>query len=459
MNIAMFFIIQALRCSCDRAWEFLLPILFTKRFPGTTLPVSISSALSILGALFCGPFISVYVNRQSPGGARFKTFLFVENFAVAVSGLTFSEAWSTSEALLCLGMFCVAVDHTVQDVLHTVVVKDWSVRLSRNSTQSLSSINSTLTLIDLGAAFGAPLLITWLSSRFPLEVVIHFLIGTHCCASLCVVLLSNVLYPQSNFQHEVKPQFLTTQYPPISPISPIHILSALRANLAGLSKPTQSVLIAYALLYFTVLSPSGVTAGWLASQGVPMGKLAAAQSFSQAVGAFSAYITPTLISRFGLGYCTQRVQFFQTACLLLAVFGLSMSRQIPVSPSFLSFSVDGENFGDNTGSRHSYSLPGQLILNPLEVFMLGLALSRFGLWSFDLCEREVLQLQTTDNNRVEVLAGEKMACQIASLLMSLVSVSFDRPGDFLTLVALSLAAVGSASVILFRLPVTFLGVK
>jgi len=177
------------------------------------------------------------------------------------------------------------------------------------------------------------------------------------------------------------------------------------------------VLMCYSVLYFTVLSPSGVTSGWLRSQGVEVSEIATAQSFAQVFGFCGAYFAPALINRFGLASVTSWVQLLQTVCLFLAVASL-MTENSQGYLAFLGF----------------------------------LALSRFGLWAFDLCERETVQRGTEDKTRLLVFSFEQTATQCLSFLMSVAGMIFSRADQYKVLVVLSLTGTTLVSLVLSITP-------
>jgi len=77
-----------------------------------------------------------------------------------------------------------------------------------------------------------------------------------------------------------------------------------------------------------------------------------------------------------------------------------------------------------------------------------LALSRVGLWGFDLCERQLVQTAAEPSTAVLLFSFESAAAEAAVLCMLAVSLLFSAASQFGVLVGLSVAAVGTASALL-----------
>ena len=103
------------------------------------------------------------------------------------------------------------------------------------------------------------------------------------------------------------------------------------------------------------------------------------------------------------------------------------------------------NAGVSTGARlvrpAAVSLHhAELELTDVAIIVATLSLSRIGLWSFDLCERQIVQT-AAGPECLAVFAQEKALSQAASLAMTATSVVFSSADEFFVLVALSVAAL------------------
>jgi len=178
--------------------------------------------------------------------------------------------------------------------------------------------------------------------------------------------------------------------------------------------------IAFTCLFFTVLSPSGLLSAWLRSRGVQPSAIAVFRAASQLTGCLGTLLAPAVIQHRSVpraGVLLQRGQLAAIAVAAAVFCGMSTAR---------------------AWTR----------VQPEAVFMAALALSRVGLWGFDLCERQLLQTAAERRTAVLLFSFEKALTEVAGLCMLAVSLRFSAPSQFGTLVGLSVAAVGAATVLL-----------
>jgi hypothetical protein len=137
----------------------------------------------------------------------------------------------------------------------------------------------------------------------------------------------------------------------------------------------------YCLLYFTVLSPHGVTVAWL--RGVRRTDAAVIglfQTLAQGVGLLATFATPFLVERTGVRKAARVSNAAQVVSAALSVLAL----------------------------YHGHE----------KIFLAGLCASRFGLWAFDLLEREILQTAArSDDQCMALFAEQSRRTSAASLLI------------------------------------------
>jgi len=81
--------------------------------------------------------------------------------------------------------------------------------------------------------------------------------------------------------------------------------------------------------------------------------------------------------------------------------------------------------------------------------MASLAISRIGLWGFDLSERQLVQSTVTAEDALPVFSFEKALAELAGLLMLAVSLVAPSVDNFYILVSMSSCAVAVATGLLY----------
>merc|ERR1740129_1475453 len=96
----------------------------------------------------------------------------------------------------------------------------------------------------------------------------------------------------------------------------------------------------------------------------------------------------------------------------------------------------------NTEEEETYYKP--LIIQ----FLISLSLSRIGLWTFDLVERQLIQESVPRCYQTVFFNGEKGCTQVLTLLMMILCYIYPNPSSFGILVASSLSAVCLSSILI-----------
>jgi iron-regulated transporter 1 len=166
---------------------------------------------------------------------------------------------------------------------------------------------------------------------------------------------------------------------------------------------------AYSLLYLSVLSLGGNMTGWLKLKGVSDVVLAACRGGAALVGVAATFATPVMIRRWGLLHAGVVSIWLQALSLL------------PVAFAFIYY------FSSSTL---------QLVL-----VLLFLCLSRFGLWSFDLVETQLMQHAVAPADAGALNGAQESAMNIAQTCTFLLTLIFSSPTTFVVPVWISFLAV------------------
>lgn len=79
------------------------------------------------------------------------------------------------------------------------------------------------------------------------------------------------------------------------------------------------------------------------------------------------------------------------------------------------------------------------------MFLMSIVISRFGLWGFDLAERQIMQESIEESLRGSVNGVENALTNLFTLLVTILGMIFSKPFQFGVLCAASITAVGAAA--------------
>ena len=230
--------------------------------------------------------------------------------------------------------------------------------------------------LDMAVALSCPLVVGYLSKRH------GGLRGLHCHDDDChahhfgaaaALAVSHVIGGVAVFICSGKFRSCLSDSPPPSPRSVIPKSPSKLEGLNAVKKLdpfARGCLDCYCLLYFTVLSPHGVTVAWL--RGVRRTDAAVIglfQTLAQGAGLLATFFTPFVVERTGARKAAAACRTLHKFCAALSVFAL----------------------------YHGHE----------KVFLAGLCASRFGLWAFDLLEREILQTAAASDDQCMALFAEQ----------------------------------------------------
>jgi len=172
--------------------------------------------------------------------------------------------------------------------------------------------------------------------------------------------------------------------------------------------------LAISLLYFTTLSFDGNMISWLKTNTYSDALISGMRGVSVCMGLAGTAIMPLLEKRIGLTRAGNWSIWFEVASL------------VPVVVSFYA------------GSKEGVKAPAW---NQGLLFG-GMAISRIGLWSFDLCQLKLLQQTLADHPRRNTLNGLQFSLQnFLDLFKYVMIIAFPQPSAFKYTAMLSFGAV------------------
>ncbi|KAK5654299.1 hypothetical protein OQA88_7476 [Cercophora sp. LCS_1] len=394
----------------SRLFEFGAVLFLADIFPDTLLPMSVyalvRSGAAIVFARRIGEFIDhgdrLRVLRVSIVGQR---------VAVALSCVLFlAMQWggegvkATFPALVVLA--CVERLGAMMNLI--AVERDWVVVMTEGNDEGRRVLNARMRRIDLLCKLLGPLAISGVAAvSIPAAIVVT--LGTN-------VLSVGMEYP---FIARVYRMVPALQRNPVDmeaveePDTSVVESRPVSSLMFYLRHPAFLPSLSLSILYLTVLSFSGQMITYLISVGYTSWHVGLARTISTVFELSATWIAPKLMGRIGV--------------VRAGIWNLSW-QMIWLTVGVTWFLSDG--YGN-------YKSPF-LSATGLAV---GVALSRIGLWGYDLCAQNIIQDEVETDHRGAFSTVETSFQNLFEMLSYLTTVVFSRPEDFRWPALISVGAI------------------
>lgn len=367
----------------------------------------------------------------------------------------------------------------LSSLLSMVISKEWVASLfyninshdetiddeSKQSKNDLAKANAFLSQIDLIIGTICPLLVSYLISLYGYHSMLMISVVQHLGGAIIIIYcIRKVLWLQPslaeptttrNLHHEKGIQIATKNDDPKSNV--IQTTQKLHQDLHSFPKtfivlplPSKLISIGYIMLYFTILSPGPMLNAWMSSmhhQTIPImtdQRIAYFGSMSQFCGAISTFITPLIVSNTKSLYKASAVtQWMQSTFIIYGFICFYRLHSLHTTSSS-SANINNQNIIDDI-ENHNRAAAARVLLGH---FLISIGLSRIGLWSFDLVERQVIQESVPRMHQTLFFNGEKSMTQLLSLGMMALCYIYPDPDSFIVLVTYSVVAICSCSVLI-----------
>ena len=296
------------------------------------------------------------------------------------------------------------------------IEKDWVVVIARpHGADYLGRLNISLRQIDLGSKMLSPTLAGFflmaVGERLQPAIVAVAIINAfslfveYCCLTKICSLVPDLMMSGSDDPNESAGEDNPD-------MEPGHCASC--SFFAGLVVYFHQKIaaggLALALLYLNVLSVGELMTGYLVSRGLSLQVLGLWRGISSVVGIFGTKAFGCIASKHNL----------PTTCVLSIAFFFGC-----LTVSFGSLFVTNQSAA-------------------LALLVVGVSISRIGLWSFDLATSQLIQETVPDNKR-GIFGGTQHSLQAFFFALHFVfGLIWSQPDQFFTLVAIGYSAVGFA---------------
>ncbi|GAA5975498.1 hypothetical protein JCM10908_005179 [Rhodotorula pacifica] len=431
----------------QRCYEFASYLFLIKLFPNTTLQPSIfgffTTGAAILLSGSVGHLVDIVprlrfvrgaiIAQKLTVGVSYAIFLFAflrfgPRFAdgphkPAVTGLF------VLFVLLSMGLNLASIGISV------AVERDWVTTIAHGDGATLTRLNTYLRRVDLLSKLLAPMFVSLLTTAVSYTFAAAFLLGFAAGSMVFEFIWINLVYRRlpvlaldtrpsqtpgrndaetiksTNPRHTAEPATWSTWTSRLR----LRLVNEYQNWLTFFRNPIFYSSLSISLLYLTVLSFDGSMLAYLKSHSYPDPFVAGMRAVGVVTGLMGTLAMPMLEKRIGLVRTGTWSVFSEVVTLI---------------PALLAFFVATPP----EGKRGS---PG----NDAMLFT-GMALSRIGLWSFDLAQLKELQQALDDHpNRNSIMALQFSLQNMLDLVKYVVTMILNKPSEFKWAVLISFCAV------------------
>ncbi len=416
-----------------RGFEFGAILFLATIYPGTLLPMSIYALVRATAAIALSPSIGNFID-SSERLSLIRVSILGQRLGVAASCATFVLLFQHKDALpshvvvlLLVFLVVLACLEKLCSIMNTVAVeRDWVVIIAREDDSALQVLNSQMRRIDLFCKLVSPLAIALLHGWSPPIAVWSTLFTNVLSVGVEYLLIARVFHQVPELAERRRLSQLDNQDQRDVELCPDQTQSLLQPiffsrYLAPIGESLRIYVrqtaflpsLALSILYLTVLSFSGQMTTFLLATPKPkitstmVGILRTVSTISEIS---STWLAPMMMSK--IGPVRAGIWF--------------LSWQILWLTSAVGVLWTGT-------SKYPYSV--------MSIFIIGVILSRLGLWSFDLCAQLLIQESISPPHRGSFSSVEMSLQNFFELCAFATTIVFSKPDQFRYPCLFSLVAV------------------
>lgn len=391
----------------DQAWDFAVPLVLIQIFPGKMQLIALVYLFSKLAQILIGPAIAkridntqrINIYKIGIGSQTVAMLLMWVTIVILLQGQVDGANDLPQQyffMLFLLALFS-ATSNLGSSLMDISVGFDLAVDVLPKD--ELTTFNSRLKRLDLLTEVTAPIFTGLIFSLFSYKSSFW---GFSIIAILNLLTFLPEFYLLRATQNSVN--YVEKI---IIPYTPVNFFKVFTSSIKKLkNKPYALVIISYAFLWLSVLSPHGVLLTSYLKDGARLSEMTI--GIFRGCGAFFGLVPTFLFSiikeKKGLIITSKYFVFSQFACVLAAA---------------ISF----------------------YFINNIYVFLILILLSRIGLYGFSIGETELRQLLIPKENRGEVNGIANSTTSMATLVLFLVAALFGSTDNFGFMVIFSVVAV------------------
>ncbi|GAB5590738.1 hypothetical protein Unana1_05638 [Umbelopsis nana] len=406
----------------DRLFEFGAALFIIDVFRTTLLESSLYGLLTTAFGLLFGDVMGKWVDRV-PRIDIIKYLIPVQKLTVILSHVGFwalltyfnpgseTKSMEISTFAIFAAVVILGGMYKVTTIgMNVALERDWIVVMAAGNSPLLTSLNATLRRIDLLCKMLAPLFVALLTSTTSTIVAVYFIAAWN-VASLAIEYYCIFRVYRST------PLLSTPKLRNMDATQPFAWLGKSRWKDIQycIRSPLILASLSYAMLYLTVLSMGGTMIAYLVAKHYSDPVISGIRAVCVVSGLAATFISPRLTRKLGLIRCGLWSIWSQVFCLL---------------PVIMAFYING---GSGTV--------------PTVLLFVGMALSRVGLWSFDLAETQIIQ-EGSPNEEAGLISGFQYSlCNIFDMLAYATTIIWSSPDSFYIPATISFTTVVLAAIV------------
>ncbi|KAI8913490.1 Ferroporti-1 [Gorgonomyces haynaldii] len=380
-----------------RADSWAISLFLSLLFPDTLLPISIYSFACSISCLIFGPVIGWIVDHSSRlhtvsfGIITQKILICSSAFLLLLRlGFTFDDQ-IPPHLTLDWHFYVLVLNGSMLQVANLIsriaIERDWSKCVAEASHGQilLARLNSRLRFIDLVADLAAPVVISAVASFLNIQWGMIFVLGV---SALSIPL------------EWTKIRFIYALFPALAQKS--ISTSQTKLEIQILTKlwklPVITTCFSVSVLYLSVMTINTVSISYLLFKNTDIMAISVARGISVLSGILSTYSLEKMIHRIGLKSTGLVAIWYQCFCIGLVAL--------------------------------SFYLPQSSATASIAMFLVGICLSRWGLWTFDLVQQQLLQ-ENVPQAYLGIVSGAEISLQnVFQMTAYALTIIWTSPTDF-----------------------------
>ena len=459
----------------DRMWNFAIGLYLIKLTPGSLRLAAIYGLAWTSFAIVFTPIIGVWIDH-TPRIKVIRYSLLMQNLLVIVDAITLLVVfeWPPKSDGLMLFIYVVIIvfgasANVIAQGEKISIAKDWIVVVCKGNKTLLAESNALLRRIDLTVAIVSPIAVGFAMSIVSTYASIIFICMWDLFSFFAEYFLLLKVYkdiPELRFKNNNdeesvsllgKESSMETEGRFVEVKSGFDVVGRLKSFIQGWHVYyKQDVFLAgltLAMLYLTCLGFNAITTGYASSQGLTALSVSLCYAAGSLVGIFGTFLFPYMRLKLGVLKTGAIGSFSQLIMLMLCVVAI----WAPGSPSLLKSAnwysqnntsvFSGNSKLNNNTLTTQAPLPKGFNYTSIVLVMVGIILSRTGIWLLDLSVTQLQQENIPEHERGIVGGVQYALNEFFDLSHFIITIFLPRPNEFGYLTLISFCAITTSAII------------
>ena len=442
----------------DRMWNFAIGLYLIKLTPGSLRLAAIYGLAWTSFAIVFTPIIGVWIDH-TPRIKVIRYSLLMQNLLVIVDAITLLVVfeWPPKSDGLMLFIYVVIIvfgasANVIAQGEKISIAKDWIVVVCKGNKTLLAESNALLRRIDLTVAIVSPIAVGFAMSIVSTYASIIFICMWDLFSFFAEYFLLLKVYkdiPELRFKNNNdeesvsllgKESSMETEGRFVEVKSGFDVVGRLKSFIQGWHVYyKQDVFLAgltLAMLYLTCLGFNAITTGYASSQGLTALSVSLCYAAGSLVGIFGTFLFPYMRLKLGVLKTGAIGSFSQLIMLMLCVVAI----WAPGSPSLLKSAnwysqnnasvFSGNSKLNNNTLTTQAPLPKGFNYTSIVLVMVGIILSRTGIWLLDLSVTQLQQENIPEHERGIVGGVQYALNEFFDLSHFIITIFLPRPNEF-----------------------------